>query len=52
MPKFIVVETSRYEVVADSLDDAQFVWRRFQTHGEFEDDVEFLDGTSSYEEVV
>ena len=46
MPEFIVVRTERYVVHAESLDDAQFVWRRFDIEGEFADDVEYLDGNS------
>ena len=50
MEKYLVTETRRYEVSANSLADAQFVWRRFETHSEFEDDVEYLDGVSVVEE--
>lgn len=46
MEEFIVVKTERYTVYAESLQDAQFVWRRFELEGEFADDVEYLDGSS------
>lgn len=50
MEEFIVVVTDRYKVMANSLEDASFVWRRFQLEGEFEDDIEYLDGSSTFEE--
>ena len=50
MDEFIVTKTERYTVRAESLDDARFVWRRFETNSEFEDDVEFLDGANQFDE--
>lgn len=50
MKTFVVVETNRYEVMAESLADANFVWRRWSIEREFEDDVEFVDGSSVIEE--
>ena len=50
MDEFIIIKTERYTVTAHSLEDAQFVWRSFEIKGEFEDDVEFLDGITEYKE--
>jgi hypothetical protein len=50
MPEYIVEETNRYKVQAESLDDARFVFRQFTTESQFEDDVEFLDGQTEYKE--
>ncbi|CAB4149288.1 hypothetical protein UFOVP536_71 [uncultured Caudovirales phage] len=50
MPEYIVTETNRYKVVAHSLADAQYVWRQYISEQQFEDDVEFIDGKTEYEE--
>ena len=49
MDEFIVTVTERYSVMANSLDDARFVWRQWSVEREFEDDIEFLDGSSMIE---
>jgi hypothetical protein len=49
MGKYVVVETSRYAIEAESVADALFVWRGFSIDGEFADDVEFLGSVAKVE---
>jgi hypothetical protein len=51
MPKFIWIKTERYEVEADTLNDAVLTVRAFTIDGALADDVEYLDGTDEVKEM-
>ena len=49
MPKFIITQTDRYEIEAETIEEAQADWRRNVVDGSL-DDYDFLDGSTTYEE--
>ena len=47
MAIFLVTQIDRYEIEADTLEEARAIWREY----EFDRDcVEFVDGTTEFEE--
>jgi hypothetical protein len=49
MPKFIIAQTDRYEIEADTMEEAQLYWRNELLTG-ISSETEFLDGSTTYEE--
>jgi hypothetical protein len=49
MPKFIITQIDRYEIEAETIEEAQADWRRNLVDGSL-DDYDFLDGSTTYEE--
>jgi len=49
MPKFIIQQTDRYEIEADTMEEAQIYWRNELLTG-FSYESEFLDGSTVYME--
>ena len=49
MSKFIISDNIRYLVVAESLEEAQFLFRSAQQNGNLPEDTEYLDGSTTYE---
>jgi hypothetical protein len=50
MPKFIITQTDRYEIEADSIEEAQIYWRNELLTG-ISSENELLDGSTTYEEI-
>jgi len=50
MPKFIITQTDRYEVEAETLEEVQENWRNELLTG-IEIESEYIDGSTKYEEV-
>jgi len=50
MPKFIITQTDRYEVEAETLEEVQENWRNELLTG-IEIESEYIDGSTTYEEV-
>jgi hypothetical protein len=49
MEKFIITETNRWLVEANSLEDAQYVFRMARVNGHEPENAEYLDGSTTYE---
>lgn len=47
MAIFVVTQSDRYEIEADSLEEARALWREYEFDNE---SVEFLDGSTTFEE--
>lgn len=50
MPKFIITETNRYEMEAETTDEVEREFRAFTVDGYFSSEIDFLDGSIVYEE--
>jgi len=50
MAKFIITQTDRYLVEADTIEQAQEDWRNELLTGITLSDYEYIDGSTSYEE--
>ena len=50
MPKFIITQTERYEIEADSVEEAQIYWRNELLTG-ISSENELIDGSTTYEEL-
>jgi len=50
MPKFIITQTDRYEVEAETMEEAELYWRNELLTG-ISSETEFIDGSTKYEEV-
>ena len=49
MPKFIITQTDRYEIEAETMEEAQFYWKNELLTG-ISIQNEFLEGSTTYEE--
>jgi len=49
MPKFVITQTDRYEIEADTMEEAQLYWRNELLTG-ISSETEFVDGSTTYEE--
>jgi hypothetical protein len=49
MPKFIIQQTDRYEIEADTIEEAQIYWRNELLTG-ISSETEFLDSSTVYME--
>jgi hypothetical protein len=50
MPKFIISELSTYEMEAETMEEAQKEFRAFLTDGYPIESLEYLDGSTTYNE--
>lgn len=52
MAMFLITETNRYEIEADTIEEARALWREYEFDSDCVDShcVEFLDGTTTFEE--
>lgn len=50
MPKFIVTQTDRYLIEAETIEEAQLLWRNELLTGISDEISEFLDGSTTYKE--
>jgi hypothetical protein len=50
MPKYIISELSRYELEAETMEEAQKEFRAYLTDGYPSDNLEYLDGSTTYTE--
>ena len=47
MAIFLVTQSDRYEIEADTLEEARAIWREYEFNSEC---VEFVDGSTTFEE--
>jgi hypothetical protein len=51
MPKFIITQTDRYVIEANTIEEAQEDYKRNLVDGSLAD-YDFLDGSTTYEEII